>query len=193
MRKILKYIPILLLLLINPFLDLIKSNDIDKVKYNSLELENNSLKEEIETLSNIKYNNYDYIISKILIKNLYNSNIYYLKSNSLIEPKHPVINDKGLIGITNTNNTLVPISSLTISIKVDNTLGLYKDNKVIIDKEININKNTNIYTSGLTNLPSNLLIGTIDTCSIKDNNTICNIILNPIDTNYCLILTEYTI
>ena len=171
MKKILKYIPILLLLLINPFLDLIKSNDIDK----------------------LKYNNYDYIISKILIKNLYNSNIYYLKSNSLIEPKNPVINDKGLIGITNTNNTLVPISSLTISIKVDNTLGLYKDNKVIIDKEININKNTNIYTSGLTNLPSNLLIGTIDTCSIKDNNTICNITLNPIDTNYCLILTEYTI
>ena len=193
MKKILKYIPILLLLLINPFLDLIKSNDIDKVKYNLLELENNSLKEEIETLSNIKYNNYDYIISKILIKNLYNSNVYYLKSNSLIEPKHPVINDKGLIGITNTNNTLVPISSLTISIKVDNTLGLYKDNKVIIDKEININKNTNIYTSGLTNLPSDLLIGTIDTCSIKDNNTICNLTLNPIDTNYCLILTEYTI
>ena len=193
MKKILKYISILLLLLINPFLDLIKSNDIDKVKYNLLELENNSLKEEIETLSNIKYNNYDYIISKILIKNLYNSNIYYLKSNSLIEPKHPVINDKGLIGITNTNNTLVPISSLTISIKVDNTLGLYKDNKVIIDKEININKNTNIYTSGLTNLPSDLLIGTIDTCSIKDNNTICNITLNSIDTNYCLILTEYTI
>lgn len=193
MKKILKYISILLLLLINPFLDLIKSNDIDKVKYNLLELENNSLKEEIETLSNIKYNNYDYIISKILIKNLYNSNIYYLKSNSLIEPKHPVINDKGLIGITNTNNTLVPISSLTISIKVDNTLGLYKDNKVIIDKEININKDTNIYTSGLTNLPGNLLIGTIDTCSIKDNNTICNITLNPIDTNYCLILTEYTI
>ena len=193
MKKILKYIPILLLLLINPFLDLIKSNDIDKVKYNLLELENNSLKEEIETLSNIKYNNYDYIISKILIKNLYNSNIYYLKSNSLIEPKHPVINDKGLIGITNTNNTLVPISSLTISIKVDNTLGLYKDNTVIIDKEININKNTNIYTSGLTNLPSNLLIGTINTCSIKDNNTICNLTLNPIDTNYCLILTEYTI
>ena len=32
MKKILKYIPILLLLLINPFLDLIKSNDIDKVK-----------------------------------------------------------------------------------------------------------------------------------------------------------------
>lgn len=193
MKKILKYIPILLLLLINPFLDLIKRNDIDKVKYNLLELENNSLKEEIETLSNIKYNNYDYIISKILIKNLYNSNIYYLKSNSLIEPKHPVINDKGLIGITNTNNTLVPISSLTISIKVNNALGLYKDNKVIIDKEININKNTNIYTSGLTNLPSDLLIGTIDTCSIKDNNTICNLTLNPIDTNYCLILTEYTI
>lgn len=193
MKKILKYIPILLLLLINPFLDLIKSNDIDKVKYNLLELENNSLKEEIETLSNIKYNNYEYTISKILIKNLYNSNIYYLKSNSLIEPKHPVINDIGLIGITNTDNTLVPISSLTISIKVDNTPGLYKDNKIIINKELNIDKNTNIYTSGLTNLPSNLLIGTIDTCSIKDNNTICNMTLNPIDTNYCLILTEYTI
>ena len=136
MKKYLKYIPILLLLLINPFLDLIKNNDIDRVKYNLLELENNSLKEEIETISNIKYNNYDYIISKILIKNLYNSNIYYLKSNNEIEPKHPVINDIGLIGITNTDNTLVPISSLTISIKVDNTLGLYKDNKVIIDKEI---------------------------------------------------------
>ena len=45
MKKILKYIPILLLLLINPFLELIKRNDIDKIKYNLLELENNSLKE----------------------------------------------------------------------------------------------------------------------------------------------------
>ena len=44
MKKILKYIPILLLLLINPFLDIVKTNDIDKVKYNLLELENNSLK-----------------------------------------------------------------------------------------------------------------------------------------------------
>ena len=43
MKKILKYIPILLLLFINPFLDLIKSNDIDKIKYNLLELENTSL------------------------------------------------------------------------------------------------------------------------------------------------------
>ena len=76
MKKILKYIPILLLLLINPFLDIVKTNDIDKAKYNLLELENNSLKEEIEILSNIKYNNYEYIISKILIKNLYNNNIY---------------------------------------------------------------------------------------------------------------------
>lgn len=193
MKNYLKYIPILLILLINPFLNLIKTNDIDKVKYNLLELENNSLKEEIEVLSNIKYNNYDYIISKILIKNLYNSNIYYLKSNTSVEPKHPVINDIGLIGITNTDNTLVPISSLTISIKVGDTKGLYKDNKIIINKEVNIDKNTKVYTSGLTNLPSNLLIGTIDTCSIKDNNTICNIIINPIDTNYCLILTEYTI
>ena len=52
MKKILKYIPILLLLLINPFLDIVKTNDIDKVKYNLLELENNSLKEEIEKYIN---------------------------------------------------------------------------------------------------------------------------------------------
>ena len=68
MKMILKYIPILLLLLINPFLDIVKTNDIDKVKYNLLELENNSLKEEIETLSNIKYNNYEYIIIQDFIR-----------------------------------------------------------------------------------------------------------------------------
>lgn len=193
MKKILKYIPILLLLFINPFLDLIKSNDIDKIKYNLLEIENTSLKEEIENLSNIKYNNYDYIISKILIKNLYDSNIYYLKSNTSIEPKHPVINDKGLIGITNTDNTLVPIYNLTISVRVDNYAGLYKDNKIIINNNVNIKRDSKVYTSGLTNLPSNLLIGKIDTCSISDNITTCNININKIDTNYCLILTEYTI
>ena len=193
MKKYLKFIPIILILLINPFLSLIKKDDKDQVETYLLKTENTSLKEEIEEISNIKYNDYDYILSKILIKNLYNSNIYYLKSNAKIEPKHPVINSKGLIGITNTDNTLVPISNLTISIRIGNLTGLYKDNKVIINTKTNIEPNSTVYTSGLTNLPSNLIIGNIATCTFNDNNTICNINLIPIDTLYCLILTEYTI
>ncbi len=193
MKKYLKFIPIILILLINPFLSFIKKDDKDEVETYLLKTENTSLKEEIEEISNIKYNDYDYILSKILIKNLYNSNIYHLKSNAKIEPKHPVINSKGLIGITNTDNTLVPISNLTISIRIGNLTGLYKDNKVIINTKTNIEPNSSVYTSGLTNLPSNLLIGNIATCTSNDNNTICNINLIPIDTLYCLILTEYTI
>lgn len=193
MKKYLKLIPIILILLINPFLNLIKKDDKNLVEYNLLKIENASLKEELEEISNIKYNDYDYIISKILIKNLYNSTIYHLKSKTKIEPKHPVINNKGLIGITNTDNTLVPISNLTISIKVGDITGLYKDNKIIINSITNIDNDSKIFTSGLTNLPANLLIGYIDNCIIKDNNTICDIKLVPIDTLYCLILTEYTI
>lgn len=192
-KKIIPYLTLFLFLLLNPLLSLLSPNDLDYTKYEALSLENASLKEEVEELSNIQYTNYDYDITKILLKNLYNSNTYLLKSNGPISPKHPVINHHGLIGITNTDNTLLTLDNLTISIRVGDFTGIFKQQEIILNTKDIPRDNTPIYTSGLTNFPPNLSIGTIRSCKINDSQVLCKVNLNPIDTTYALILKDYSI
>ena len=77
--------------------------------------ENNSLKKEIKELSNIDYHNYDYVLGKITIKNLYQSNAYFIETSSEVQNNLPVINNIGLIGLYS-NSYLVPTSSLNLSV-----------------------------------------------------------------------------
>lgn len=193
LKKMIPYLSLALFLLLNPLINLLSPNDLDQVKYEELQLENASLKKEIEELSNISYTNYDYKIAKILVKNLYNSNTYFLYSNESITPKHPVINKYGLIGITNKNSTLITLNDLTISVKVDGMVGIFRNKKIFLDTNNLPAAETPVYTSGLTNFPTNLKIGRISSCEIKDTGVFCSLEENPIDTVYCLILEEYSI
>lgn len=193
LKKMIPYLSLVLFLLLNPLIDLLSPNDLDQVKYEELQLENASLKKEIEELSNISYTNYDYKIAKILVKNLYNSNTYFLYSNESIAPKHPVINKYGLIGITNKDSTLITLNDLTISVKVDGMSGILKNKKIFLDTNNLPVAETPVYTSGLTNFPPNLKIGRISSCEVKDTGVFCSLEENPIDTVYCLILEEYSI
>lgn len=193
LKKMIPYLSLFLFLLLNPLINLLSPNDLDQVEYEALQLENASLKEEIEELSNISYTNYDYKIAKILVKNLYNSDTYLLQSKEYITPKHPVINKYGLIGITNKDNTLVTLNDLTISVKVDGVVGIFQNKKIVLDTKNLLAEGTPVYTSGLTNFPANLKIGTIKSCEITDTGEVCSLEENPIDTTYCLILEEYSI
>lgn len=193
LKKIIPYLSLFLFLLLNPLLNLLTPDDLDTTKYKALELENASLKEEVEELSHIYYTNYNYKIAKIQLKNLYNSNTYLLKSDEPITPKHPVINSHGLIGITNTDKTLLTLDNLTISIRVGESKGVFQNNKVLLNTRDIPKINTSIYTSGLTNFPPNIYVGSIKACDSSNSTITCEVETTLIDTTYVLILEDYTI
>ncbi len=133
---------------------------------------------EYQKLSNIlKINPSSFNIeySKVMLQNIYD---FYNKitinkgTNSNIEKGQAVINEKGLIGIINkvSNNSsevnLITNPNTSISVKVNNSYGILttKDNKLIV-KNIKTNneitEGEQVFTSGLTDIPEGILVGTV--------------------------------
>ncbi len=189
MKNIYKYlyftIIIILFLSVKPIINLLTINDSNKVINTILELENKDLKEEIYMLSNIKYNDYNYILAKISIRNLYDSNLYYLESNESIIDDLAVINNNGIIGITK-DSTMIGIKDISLSIKVNNKYGMYENGILYMNEECNIGDI--VYTSGLTSIPSNLKVGVISSVKLNNGTWECNVILNEIDSSYVGVL-----
>jgi cell shape-determining protein MreC len=168
-----------------------KVNDKNSILNNIILLENNSLKDEIKELSNINYQNYDYILGKITIKNLYQSNSFFITSASEVANNSPVINNQGLIGLYS-NNILIPTNNLDLSIKINDVNGTLK-NGVITISQSDYHIGDKVYTSGLTNIPSNILVGTINHIYKSTNGFEDNISIDFIENNstYVGILTNY--
>lgn len=182
---------IMLILFANYIIMLLKPSDKNSVLNNIMLLENDSLKKEINELSNINYQNYDYVLGKITIKNLYQSNSFFIIPAENVNNNSPVINNKGLIGLYS-NHILVPTSSLNLSIKINNVNGTLKDGNVIIshgDEKVG----DAVYTSGLTNIPSDILIGEISHIYVSSNGFEDNISIKFInnDSTYVGILKNY--
>ena len=182
MKKIYKYlyyiIIILLFLFLEPLISILKVNDSSNVINKVLELQVNDLKEEVEMLSNIDYQDYNYILAKISIKNLYDSNVYFLDSNEEITSNLAVINNHGLIGITK-DNYLQSLKEVNLAIRVDNNYGYLEKGIAYFNEEVKTGDV--IYTSGLTSIPSMLKVGTIKKCSKNNNRWECLVEYNKID------------
>lgn len=190
--KILYYCFILfMLILADKIISLVKPNDQNCLINNVLEQENNDLKKEITELSNLEYHDYNYVLGKITIKNLYNTNTYFINTEKEIKDNSPVINSAGFIGIYQ-NHYLMPTANLNLSIKINNNNGTL-NNQLITIKHDNYYISEPIYTSGLTNIPGDLLIGYIKTITSQDNNITDEITVTYLDnnTNYVGILTNY--
>ena len=143
------------------------------------------LKEEIYMLSNINYNDYNYILAKISIKNLYDSNLYYLDSNESFIDNLAVINNNGIVGITKDNN-MIGIKDVSLSVMVNNKYGSISKGILYMNEECNIGDV--IYTSGLTSIPSNLKVGVISDVKLNNGTWICQVALNKIDSSYVGVL-----
>ncbi len=182
---------ITLILFANYIVMFFKVNDKNSILNNIILLENNSLKDEIKELSNINYQNYDYILGKITIKNLYQSNSFFITSASEVANNSPVINNQGLIGLYS-NNILIPTNNLDLSIKINDVNGTLK-NGVITISQSDYHIGDKVYTSGLTNIPSNILVGTINHIYKSTNGFEDNISIDFIENNstYVGILTNY--
>ena len=185
-KRIVYYVIIIILFIIfDKVLYLIPSNDKNSIINNTLLLENNDLKKELNELTNLNYNDYDYEIGKITYKDLYNSNSYFIEYNSNFD-NNIVLNDKGMIGVVN-NHILTLVKDLSLSVKIGDNYGILKDNNISI---INSNYEVGmpIYTSGITSINDNYLIGYIDYIESNDIETNIKIKYIDINTNYVAIL-----
>jgi len=119
--------------------------------------------------------NYKLIYSKILNRNMYQ---FYDKitidtgSKGNVAKGDLVINEKGVIGIieTSDNNSsevmLLTNKDINMSVKIKNAYGiLTSSNNEVLIRNIKLNEEINvgdeIYTSGLTSIPADILIGTV--------------------------------
>ena len=180
------FIIIVLFLLVDRIIILFKIDNKNSIINDILVYENSDLKNEVEELSNINYDDYNYVLGKITVNHLYNNNAIFIKTNDILD-NYPVINDIGLIGIIH-NNYLEPINNLNISIKINNNIGMLEKGIIKITKG-DYKINDKIYTSGLTNIPGNILVGTIKSIVNYDLYDEININFIDIKNTYVGILT----
>ncbi len=161
-----------------------KDNNLNKELLNNicnttLEEENNNLK----TLLNYDYNaDFSYHVSKVLYRDIYNFKeeitIYKGKNNNL-KVGDAVIDNYGLVGVIENvypNKALVKLitnKKINISVKINDSYGILKtDNEEIyvsnLTKYDNVSIGDNIYTSGIGNLPGNILIGKVKDITIDE-------------------------
>lgn len=189
-RVILFYGVVFLLFLFTPTLiNYLRFSDKYVVLNEVMRLENSDLKEEVRELSSINYDDYDSIIAKLSIRNLYGSEVYFLKTKEELKEGLCVVNQYGLIGIMDKDNIMVGIKDIDLSIRVNNIVGRIE--KGIL--KINSNKlsvGDLVYTSGLTNIPKDILVGKVIEVNSNNNELEAKVELNKIDTNYVAVLKE---
>ena len=85
-KRIMYYLVIIILFLIfDKVLYLLPSNSKNIVINNTLMQENEDLKKELNKITKLNYNDYDYELGKITYHNLYNSNSYFIDYNSTFD------------------------------------------------------------------------------------------------------------
>lgn len=169
---------------INSFLMSLDNNlDITSINNNyceSLERDYNDLLSiyEFSLTSNLNL-----VVSKVYLRNIYEFTetvSIYKGSNDDLDVGLAVINDAGLVGVikdvdtSSSRVTLLTSKNSNISVKVNEAYGIlkYQGGKLIVS---NLSSNTNmavgdkIYTSGIGNLPGDILVGEV--AKIDLNNT----------------------
>ena len=174
LKKIEKYIIAILLLIsviyLSYFLDYIKYNNKINIETKLLQVENEELKQELNDISialNLKEQNIDYKIAKVIKRDLYSFYNEIIINTNETNIGAPVLNEEGMIGIINkieNNYSYVSLlsSNINISVKINNSYGNFNNNKVtMLDKYKEINIGDKVYTSGLTSIPEGLYIGEV--------------------------------
>lgn len=126
-------------------------------------------------VNNLKTVNNNYILSKVSYRNI-NDFWQYITINkgakdNVLE-KRAVVNNMGLVGIIDKVDNyssrvmLITNSKINISVKINNSYGILtaKNNTVYLENitdEVNVKIGDKVYTSGLTEIPENILVGTI--------------------------------
>ena len=162
----------ILLLSKDSILDLIKEKkpNLSNIKEVYYEKEYQDLAKMLD----ISYEDYEIKYGKVILRNIYD---FYNKidinlGSDKIKVGDIVLNEDGLIGVvskTYKNYSTVELltnNEINISVKINNSYGILKatNNKIMVE-DVKLNEQINIgdkiYTSGLTSIKPNILIGTV--------------------------------
>lgn len=146
----------------------------------------NTLKSDYEELLNY-YNlpinpSPNIIISKVKFRNVYSFKdelVIYKGFKDKVAVGDAVVNNDGLVGVikkTFEHDSIVELltnKNSEISVKINDAYGILKyDDNVIVDS-LNVSENISvgdkIYTSGIGNLPGNILIGEVSKINLNNN------------------------
>ena len=131
--------------------------------------------QEMQKLLNISYPDFKIIYSKVIFRDIYqfyNEITISKGSNDGVKEKDLVVSDKGVVGIINSvykNSSIVSLLTnprMELSVKINNSYGILTsvDNQIIVkNMKLNeeIKKGDLVYTSGLTDIPGNILVGEV--------------------------------
>lgn len=155
-----------------------KYNNKEDVNVAVLQDELTIMRNEVKDLESIKAFDSDYVIARVILRDIhsfYNEVVINVGSNK-VEVGDPVVNEEGLIGIIDkvhkdTANVKLLTSEMNISVKVDETYGNLKGQKVdLLDKYSELKVGDVIVTSGLTQIPEGLYVGKIKKVKMDENN-----------------------
>lgn len=127
-------------------------------------LENKELKERLEGL---KYFDKEYVVGKVLVRDLYD---FYeeiiIDVNDEVIVGDAVVNDEGLIGVVSKVDNNVHVKLLTsnykVSVSIGECYGNLSDSKInMIDKECNVKLGDIVSTSGLNDIPKGIYVGKV--------------------------------
>ena len=144
-----------------------KYNNKKYIENNLLITENKILKEELNNIKYIKYENSN--IAKVIYRDIYNfyDEVIINKGKKEVQVNDAVMNEEGVIGIVykvDNNKSYIKLlsSNYNISVKINNTYGnLNKGTITMIDKYSSINVGDKVYTSGLDEVIGNIYIGEV--------------------------------
>lgn len=143
------------------------------------EIELNKLKNDISSLDLFKDISGDYIIGRVIqrdIHNFYNEVVINIGTINGVSENDAVINEEGLIGIIYKvteyySYVKLLTSDYNVSVKINDTYGNLSNGKVtLLDKYSEINEKDKIYTSGYSKTIKDIYIGEISNVKYDNEN-----------------------
>lgn len=183
------------------YLSYLKYKDYEPIDAQALRVQNKLLKDELEKYDNFKSIKGDYLVGRIIVRNLYdfyNEIIVNLGTKDNINIGNAVINSEGLIGVVykvEENKSYIKLltSDYNISVKINETYGNISSGKItLLDKYNEIKVGDKVYTSGYSGLYEGIYIGEIESVSL-DNEKLGQVakvkLIDNKHLNYVAILT----
>lgn len=183
------------------YLSYLKYKDYEPIDAQALKVQNKLLQDELEKYDNFKSIKGDYLVGRIIVRNLYdfyNEIIVNLGTKDNINIGNVVINSEGLIGVVykvEENKSYIKLltSDYNISVKINETYGNISSGKItLLDKYNEIKVGDKVYTSGYSGLYEGIYIGEIESVSL-DNEKLGQVakvkLIDNKHLNYVAILT----
>ncbi len=185
------------------FLSYLRYSDYFIIDRESLLMENKILKSELSNIKNININYDNYVIGKVIIRDIhsfYDEVILNIGGDS-VKVGDAVINNDGIIGViskvdSNTSKVKLLSSNYNISVIVGNNYGNLNDGVItMLDKYSNVKVGDLVYTSGLGNISKGIYVGKVSKVYMDKDGLGKEALVSLVDNsnlNYVGILSDYS-